>query len=311
MSTPISVAAALMLGPVQTFAAVGAPALGPEVLEQTNDLQRAVWACENGANFFLQKAWARGVSPRFFLGSADPSAPLGGAAPLVLDASHRLSGYGRLSNAHGWFNVRFACGLRADLRQPLSFRFETLAPIPATAPPSASVSASANPPAGTSSDASASAAASDATDPAERKADTAAARKRWYVTTGDPVVLQHGVKETDDRDFRAQCTKGTETMQVTLSSTLPSLTKDGYLTVSVTDGTHTGLYLARAMVDENLGVAVPVFTATKQDPLLRWLAAAHAAGDTLHINLGGELAFDVPLQGSSTASKIFAAACSE
>ncbi|MGX9115629.1 hypothetical protein ACWTU6_02875 [Mesorhizobium sp. BHbsci] len=60
------------------------------------------------------------------------------------------------------------------------------------------------------------------------------------------------------------------------------------------------------MIDDKLGVAMPVFKASAKDPLLSWIAS----GSSLHINLGGESTYDVSLKGSAQAAKAFAAACS-
>ncbi|MGX9176839.1 hypothetical protein [Mesorhizobium sp. BHbdii] len=119
-----------------------------------------------------------------------------------------------------------------------------------------------------------------------------------------PIVLTHG--ETDDRDFVASCVKSSGEIQVSLTNTLKWLKDGNYVTVGISGGPGSGLYVGRGVIDDKLGVAMPVFKASAKDPLLSWIAS----GSSLHINLGGESTYDVSLKGSAQAAKAFAAACS-
>jgi hypothetical protein len=256
--------------------AAEAPVLPADLSKNSNDLQRAVWACEGGATSFQQGSGQKDSGrARFFLGTVDASASRS-EPPLALQ-DNRLSGLGSLSNDKGWSNIRFDCTLSPDLRKPTAFKFEVVSPIP-----------------------------NDSSPPDDSEAAKAAsAGKSWYVDTSGPIVLTHGVKETDDRDFIASCVKSSGEIQVSLTQTRKWLKDGNYVTVGISGGPGSGLYVGRGMTDDNLGVAMPVFKASAKDPLLSWIASA----SSLHINLGGESTYDVSLKGSAQAAKAFAAAC--
>ncbi|TIS95543.1 hypothetical protein [Mesorhizobium sp.] len=256
--------------------AAEAPRLSADLSKNSNDLQRAVWACEGGATSFQEGSGQKSSGrTRFFLGTVGASASRS-EQPLTLK-ENRLSGLGSLSNDKGWSSIRFDCTLSPDLRKPMAFKFDILSPIPdSSSPPDDSDAAKA--------------------------ADTG---KNWYVDTSGPIVLTHGVKETDDRDFVASCAKSSGKIQVSLTNTVKWLKDGNYVTVGISGGPGSGLYVGRGVIDDNLGVAMPVFKASAKDPLLGWIAS----GSSLHINLGGESTYDVSLKGSAQAARAFAAAC--
>ncbi|MER8826645.1 hypothetical protein NKH73_11565 [Mesorhizobium sp. M0938] len=75
--------------------------------------------------------------------------------------------------------------------------------------------------------------------------------------------------------------------------------------LGITGRPASGVYVGKGVIDDNLGIAMPVFKASAKDPLLSWIAS----GSGLHINLGGESTYDVSPKGSAQAAKTFAAAC--
>ncbi|MGX9115628.1 hypothetical protein ACWTU6_02870 [Mesorhizobium sp. BHbsci] len=205
---------ALMSASTIAFAAE-APTLPADLSKNSNDLQRAVWACEGGAQFFQEGSGQKGsVRTRFFLGTVDASASRS-EQPLTLQ-DNRLSGLGSLSDDKGWSNIRFDCTLSPDLRKPTAFKFEVVSPIPeSSSPPDDSDAAKA-----------------------------ADAGKNWSVDASGPIVLTHG--ETDDRDFVASCVKSSGEIQVSLTNTLKWLKDGSYVTVGISGGPARGSMSAGA-----------------------------------------------------------------
>jgi hypothetical protein len=267
----------LILSTLNPAFAKGAPALSEKIARATNDLQRAVWACENGAPALTLKAQTvAGDRQRFFLSNADRSAVQRDAAPLVLEGK-RLQGYGQVSNKVGWFTIRFECSLSAGLDRATSFTFEALAPIPP-----------------------------NTSRPAPPTARAPAAEKRtWYTEGAGPFYLVHGIAETDDRDFRAGCVKGSPVIKVELANTVQGLKPRDAITVSISNGPDSGLYVARGVLDENVGSTLPVFAVGPNDHLPDWIGN----GTSLAVNIGGEVAYGISLKGSGPAIKAFAATC--
>jgi hypothetical protein len=242
-----------------------------------NDLQRAVWACEAGGESLRTPPKAGEVRSRFFLGTVDNSAHKRDESPLILQGTH-LSGLGNLSNDRGWSNMRFDCTLSRDLREGKTFKFEIVSPIPAN----------------------------NALPPTSGPTKAPAARKAtWYVKGANPEYLFHGIKETDDRDFVASCANGSGKVEVILTNTVKWRKKDNYVTVSITSRDGAGLYIGRGILDDNLGVTVPIFTVDIKDPLLSLIAT----GSSLHINIRSEAVYDVSLKSAAQAVKNFSSAC--
>jgi hypothetical protein len=55
-------------------------------------------------------------------------------------------------------------------------------------------------------------------------------------------------------------------IQVSLTNTVKWLKEGNYVTVGVSGGPGSGLYVGRGVIDDNLGVAVPVIKASAKDP---------------------------------------------
>lgn len=258
--------------PGTAFAAT-APILSKAMAQNTNDLQRAVWACEAGAPI-LAPAKPAAIKPRFFLGVVDSTANSRTGPPFTLGTG-RLSGMGQISTDKGWSNIRFTCALSPSLDQARTFSFEILSPVAtSSSPPSSSGAAS----------------GSD--------------RRAWHVDGVDPLILTHGVPETDDRDFIARCAAKSGTISITLSRTVTGLKPGDYVIVGITSGSKSGLYVGRGVLDDELGIAMPVFTIGK-DPLIAWIAA----GTGLSINIGQETVYAVSLKSSAAAIQTFENGC--
>ena len=260
-----------LLAPGAVLAA-GAPALAKSATRNANDLQRAAWACEAGARSLA----SAGPSGRFFLGGLDPDAGQGDKPTLILEGD-RLTGFGRLSDDQEWSNIHFACTLSPGLGRANTFIFDVLSPIDTAA--------------------------------SEHRSGVVAARNSarmtWSVGAAGPVTLVHGVKETDDRDFIADCATHSRQIEVRLTRTVKWLKADGYVTVGISTGAKSGLYVARGVMNDEFGAIMPVFTLDANDPLIDWMAA----GASLLINVGDETVYTVSLKGAARAAKTFAAAC--
>lgn len=273
-----AVAGILLVGAAPVHAA-NAPVIPEETAADANPLLRAVWACEAGAQHAETAARPdAGVRPRFFLGTIDGRAEEHETPPLTLTGS-RLTGSGQVSDDAGWSRIGFECTLSADLRQATAFAYKRMPALPETG-----------------------------TAPRPEATEAAgAAGMSWYVADLGGPFLFHGIPETDDRDFVARCGTGPDTVAVTLTRTTEWLKEDTYVLVGLTIDAGSGLYVARGVLDENLGAYMPGFTITETDPLLAWLAK----GRSLRVNIGNpaEVLYEVSLKGSAKPIKDFAVAC--
>jgi hypothetical protein len=274
-SKPSRVAAvgvALLMAGGGARAAEG-PRLPLALASSANPLQRAAWTCEGGA-----PALAAGPNPsssarrRFFLSGAGAAGAA--EAPLVL-AGAGLSGMGRMAEDTGWSLIRFKCLLSPDLRTARAFLFTVVGKAPVADAPEA------------------------------RAVDkTWASTLRWDVDVHQ-ATLTHGVPETDDRDFRADCTPRSGRVSVHLTHTPAWLKKDGYVLIGLQAGNRSGLYVARGVLNDESGAYMPELSIGAEDPLLGDLAA----GKVLAINVGRDLAYNVDLAGAAPSVRTFAAAC--
>lgn len=264
--------ALLVLTPMPALAS-NPPPLSKVTARNANDLQRAVWVCEAGAQS-LASARSSGGS-RFFLGVVDHDAGLNKQSPLMLLAGH-LSGLGQVSTGHGWSNIRFTCGLSPALDRAKSFTFTIVSSVKMNSSPQ----------------------------PDAAKA-IGNARMTWHVDGTDPLMLVHGIKETDDQDFVARCAAKSGTIEIHLTRTVSWIKPGDYVTVSMVIGGKSLLYVARGVMDDNLGAAVPVFSVETEDGLVTSIGAA---GELL-INIGAETAYSVPLGGSASPASSFTKAC--
>jgi hypothetical protein len=249
--------------------AASSPILSKTIAANSNDLQRAVWACEAGA-----QALSPVKGARFFPGLLDAAATSSATAPLTLTAG-RLEGIGQMSGTKGWSNIRFVCTLSPGLDQAKSFTYTVLSPVKAgdgvMAPP-----------------------------PSVRPRDM-----NWYVEGTNPVSLVHGVPQTDYRDFIALCVPKSGTSKVYLTQTKPGLKAGDAELIGVTAGGKSGLYVARGVMNDNLGVVVPVLDVPAGD----LLTVGSATAADLQINIGAEYVYSISLTGSAAAGSAFTASC--
>ena len=251
---------------------VQAQGLPADMLASTNALQRAAWACEAGAAKLAQPASA---GQRFFLGVADPSGAHNKQAPLALSGTV-LTGLGNVSDATGFSDIGFSCTLSDDLRQASAFSFDVLGPTPASDTPPSAVAAAPN-----------------------------VADMVWTTAGDASLSLVHGVPETDDIDFSASCARGSDAVSMSLSHTVSGLSTDSYATIGVTSGGNSALYVAQGVMNDSLGAFMPTLDLPTGDPLIGWMET----GNTLLINIGSEVVYEVSLKGSAKPARDFAAAC--
>ena len=256
-------------------AAVQAPRIAASIAAGANDLQRAAWACEAGAPSLVsaQVLGPSGVA-RYILSGAGES---GAAEPPLVLGSGKLSGFGWLSDDRGWSVIRFQCVLAKDLRRATAFSYTVLA--------------------------KAGAPTGDPTAP-EVAPKSGGRAKAWAVASA-MATLSHGIDQTDDRDFRADCIPHSGRASLVLNQTVPWLKKDGFVVVSLGDGARSALYVARARYDEATTKYVPEISLAADDSLFDWIGSAQ----TLFVNIGRDLAYSLPLAGAAEPAGAFAAVC--
>jgi hypothetical protein len=270
-----AVAAAIAIPFAGGAIAAPTPRLPKTLSANANDLQRAAWACEAGAPVLDATAGHTKAGPaRYFLSGAGEAGTT--EPPLVL-ATHRLTGLGWLSDDRGWSTIRFRCALTPDLRQATTFSFTVLA--------------------------AAKAPAGDPTSGAP-PSDAISRSKIWNSDLG-AATLTYGVPQTDDIDFQARCTPHGGKVVVWLGNTVEWLKAGGYVVLSLGDGAHSGLYVARGVLNEEAGANMPEVEIPADDPLFSWMAS----GKTLLINIGRDLAYSVPLAGAARPVRAFATVC--
>jgi hypothetical protein len=253
-----------------------APRLPPALAANANDLQRAAWACEAGAPVLApSSATAKSVPARYFLAGAGEA---GTAEPPLVLGSHDLSGFGWLSDDRGWSVIRFRCALAPDLRRATAFGYSVLARAKAPA--------------------------SDPTGSEARK--DATSRSRTWSADLQEASLLHGVPQTDDIDFSARCKPHSGRVTVSATRTVAWLKTGGYVVLALGDGAHNGLYVARGRYQEEVGARMPEFSVPADAPLFDWMEN----GRILLVNVGGDLAYSVPLKGAPVPVRDFRTVCS-
>ncbi len=248
--------------------AASAPILPLAMASSTNDLQRAVWACEAAAPSLSKPGSADGT--RFFLGTVENTPPQAEKPPLLL-LGLRLLGFGQISNNQGWFNIRFDCALRPDFMQAKEFNAALLGPARVTEPSSVQPS-------------------------------LAPAPMRWSVTGATSLQLVHAAGQT--WDFRATCVRSSGLIEIHLPHSLQRLEPGNFFVTSITDGPGSALYVAQTG-SGTADAALPGFAIQAADPLWRWIGP----GKSLHINLGGEVVYDVNQDDSGKVLAGFLQAC--
>jgi hypothetical protein len=127
----------------------------------------------------------------------------------------------------------------------------------------------------------------------------------WIVHGSDPRVLEHAIRETDDRDFFASCRPHSGTMRVVLTQTITGLDRRSRVAVTIAAGSWQQRYAATTIMDDESGAFVPVLTVAASGGLLRAMAREHS----LRITVGGRAVAVVTLTGSAATVRAFAASC--
>ncbi len=119
-------------------------------------------------------------------------------------------------------------------------------------------------------------------------------------------VLQHSVPQTDDRDFRAQCSTQSGFAAVTFQQAPAGLIEGMPQTVSLVAGDFSASYSAFGSSNANeAGVSLPQVTLEMTDPL--WQALIQQS--ELAITVEGLPPYTVSLRGSANPVRLFVATC--
>ncbi len=119
--------------------------------------------------------------------------------------------------------------------------------------------------------------------------------------------LQHGVPQTNDRDFRAECSAQTGFAKITFQQAPQGLKEGAPQTVRVNAGEYSATYTAFGSSNSNeAGVSLPEVNVEMTDPL--WEAMIRQA--ELSISMDGLPALPVSLKGSANPVRLFVATCS-
>ncbi|MHA7775582.1 VHL beta domain-containing protein [Roseibium sp. M-1] len=125
---------------------------------------------------------------------------------------------------------------------------------------------------------------------------------------GSPSVLQHGVPQTDDRDFRADCTTQSGFAKITFQQAPGGLQEGMPQAVRITAGDFESTYNAFGSSAYNeAGVSLPEVNIEMIDPL--WEAMIRQS--ELSISVEGLPAYQVSLKGSANPVRLFVATCSQ
>lgn len=123
---------------------------------------------------------------------------------------------------------------------------------------------------------------------------------------GSPTMLQHGVPETDDRDFRADCSTQSGFAKITFQQAPAGLQEGMPQAVRITAGDFEGIYNAFGSSSANeAGVSLPEVNIEMTDPL--WEAMIRES--ELSISVEGLPAHAVSLKGSANPVRLFVATC--
>lgn len=132
--------------------------------------------------------------------------------------------------------------------------------------------------------------------------------RTWSVAPlgGDRLALVYGVPETDDRAFRASCTRGSGRMTTTLIGTVDGLREGAPVSVTLAARDVLRSYTARgSSANTEAGVSEPVVTLAADDPI--WTALIR--GSELTVAMDGTWAYRVSLTGSAGPVRRFVEAC--
>lgn len=124
---------------------------------------------------------------------------------------------------------------------------------------------------------------------------------------GSLTVIQHGVPQTDDRDFRADCSTQSGFAKITFQQAPAGLMEGMPQAVRITAGDFSGTYNAFGSSNLNeAGVSLPEVNIEMTDPL--WEAMIRQS--ELSIAVEGLPAHPVSLKGSANPVRLFVATCS-
>lgn len=123
---------------------------------------------------------------------------------------------------------------------------------------------------------------------------------------GAPSVLQHIVPQTNDRDFRADCTTQAGFAKITFQQAPAGLQEGMPQAIRVTAGGFSTTYNAFGSSNANdAGVSLPEVNIEMTDPL--WEAMIREA--ELSVSVEGLPAYPVSLKGSASPVRLFVATC--
>jgi len=128
------------------------------------------------------------------------------------------------------------------------------------------------------------------------------------IQPGTPTLLQHGVPQTDNRDFRADCTTQSGFAKITFQQAPAGLLEGMPQAVRITAGDFEGTYNAFGSSRANeAGVSLPEVNIEMTDPL--WEAMIRQS--ELSISVEGLPAHGVSLNGSANPVRLFVATCAQ
>jgi len=134
--------------------------------------------------------------------------------------------------------------------------------------------------------------------------------RQWFAEPGtqpgSPTLLEHGVPQTDDRDFRADCSTQSGFAKITFQQAPAGLLEGMPQAVRITAGDFEGTYNAFGSSSANeAGVSLPEVNIEMTDPL--WEAMIRQS--ELSIAVEGLPAHAVSLKGSANPVRLFVATC--
>ncbi|QFS96936.1 hypothetical protein FIV06_05870 [Labrenzia sp. THAF191b] len=125
---------------------------------------------------------------------------------------------------------------------------------------------------------------------------------------GTPSLLQHAVAQTDDRDFRADCTTQSGFAKITFQQAPAGLLEGMPQAVRISAGEFDSVYNAFGSSSANeAGISLPEVNIEMTDPL--WEAMIKQSA--LSIAVEGLPAHEVSLKGSANPVRLFVATCAQ
>lgn len=124
---------------------------------------------------------------------------------------------------------------------------------------------------------------------------------------GAPSLLEHGVPQTDDRDFRADCSAQTGFAKITFLQATSEFYEGLTREVRVYAGDFKARYTAFGSSNANeLGLSLPEVNVEMSDPIWETLIRE----SELSIEIEGMPTYTVSLKGSANPVRLFVATCS-